>query len=444
MRCDEMIAYLFLSFVTFRMRSATLKWMLLLLTLLVGIILLVQLYWINQVYFYEGKEFNNNVVKSIRGVCEDMKIDDNPGTQLQRLIERPNLNTFIVRLDTIPQRDSLINFLYSEFEDFNVFTDCKMAVYSDSTAGYLFQVYLPTAASTQPLSSFHPLFTAIDLPVIPKNYPYIHLYFPHRQQYIIHQLNFWIVTSVILLLVLAGFVASMFYFYRQKFLNELQKDFVNNFTHEFKTPLAVMKLAAGVLSTPPITEQPERLKKYSAIIAQQTEHLQSQVDRLLKTARTDQHHLPLEKENFIPNNIIKDVLKDMDPLVKQTNTRIEFLAEENNTSISADESNIAMVIVNLVENSIKYSTEPHVIITTSTENGHYYISVKDNGIGIEKKYINQLFKKFFRVPTGNVHNVKGFGLGLNFVKKVIDAHKGKIQVNSIPGIGTEFKITLPR
>ena len=134
----------------------------------------------------------------------------------------------------------------------------------------------------------------------------------------------------------------------------------------------------------------------------------------------------------------------MDPLVRQTNTRIEFIPEEFNKTISADESNIAMVIVNLVENSIKYSMDPHVIITTSSENGHYSISVKDNGIGIEKKYIKQLFKKFFRVPTGNVHNVKGFGLGLNFVKRVIDAHKGKITVNSIPGIGTEFKIVLPR
>ncbi|MEP7278286.1 MAG: HAMP domain-containing sensor histidine kinase [Bacteroidota bacterium] len=426
------------------MRSATLKWMMLLLTFLVGTILVVQLYWINQVYFYEGKEFNTNVVKSIRGVCEDMKIDDNPGTQLQKLIERPNPNTFIIRVDTIPQKDSLINFLSNEFEDFNVFTDCKMAMYSDSTDGYLYQVYLPTAASNQTQSNFHPQFMPIDLPVMTRDYPYIHLYFPHRQQYIIHQLNFWIVTSVLLLLVLVGFAASMFYFYRQKFLNELQKDFVNNFTHEFKTPLAVMKLAAGVLSTPPITEQPERLKKYSAIIAQQTEHLQTQVERLLKTARTDQHDLPLEKETFIPNNIIKDVLKDMDPLVKQTGTRIEFIPEEDNKTISADEGNIAMVIVNLVENSIKYSKEPHVIITTAAENGHYSISVKDNGIGIEKKYIKQLFKKFFRVPTGNVHNVKGFGLGLNFVKKVIDAHKGKIVVNSIPGIGTEFKIILPR
>ncbi len=426
------------------MRSATLKWMLLLLTILVGIILVVQLYWINQVYSYEQKEFNTNVVKSIRGVCEDMKIDDYPGTQLQKLIERPNPNTFIIRIDSLPQKDSLVNFLFSEFEDFNVFTDCKVAVYSDVGGRYLYQAYLPTAASTQVQSSSHPHFTEIDLPLLSRNYPYIHLFFPHRQQYIIHQLNFWIVTSVLLLLVLIGFAASMFYFYKQKFLNEVQKDFVNNFTHEFKTPLAVMKLAAGVLTSSAITEQPERLKKYGSIIAQQTEHLQTQVERLLKTARTDQHDLPLEKAVFVPNNIIKDVLKDMDPLVKQTNTRIEFIPEENNTTINADESNIAMVVVNLVENSIKYSKDPHVIITTATENGHFSISVKDNGIGIEKKYIGQLFKKFFRVPTGNVHNVKGFGLGLNFVKKVIDAHNGKILVNSIPGIGTEFKIILPR
>jgi two-component system, OmpR family, phosphate regulon sensor histidine kinase PhoR len=426
------------------MRSATLKWMMLSLTVLVGIILLVQLYWIIKVYNFEQKEFSTNVVKSIRGVCEDMELDDNPGTQIQKLIERPNPNTFLIQVDTIPQKDSLVYFLSNEFDDFNVFTDCKMAVYSDSAKKYLYQVYLPTAASTQSQASSHAQFTAIDLPVLNKNYDYIHLYFPHRQQYIIHQLNFWIVTSVLLLMVLIGFAASMFYFYRQKFLNEVQKDFVNNFTHEFKTPLAVMKLAAGVLNSPPITEQPERLKKYGAIIAQQTEHLQMQVEKLLKTASTDQHELPLEKAEFIPNNIIKDVLKDMDPLIRQTNTRIEFIQEEENKSIHADESNIAMVVINLVENAIKYSKEPHVIITTAAENGHYFISVKDNGIGIEKKYLKQLFKKFFRVPTGNVHNVKGFGLGLNFVKKVIDAHKGKITVNSIPGIGTEFKIMLPR
>jgi two-component system, OmpR family, phosphate regulon sensor histidine kinase PhoR len=233
------------------MRSATLKWMMLSLTILVGIILLVQLYWIIKVYNFEQKEFNTNVVKSIRGVCEDMELDDNPGTQIQKLIERPNPNTFLIQIDTIPQKDSLVYFLSNEFDDFNVFTDCKMAVYSDISKKYLYQVYLPTAATTQSQTTSHALFTPVDLPLFNKGYDYIHLYFPHRQQYIIHQLNFWIVTSVLLLMVLIGFAASIFYFYKQKFLNEVQKDFVNNFTHEFKTPLAVMKLAAGVLNSPP-------------------------------------------------------------------------------------------------------------------------------------------------------------------------------------------------
>jgi two-component system phosphate regulon sensor histidine kinase PhoR len=425
------------------MRSLTLKWMMLLLTLLVGAILLVQLFWLNRVYNYEQKEFNTNVVKSIRGICEDMELDDSPGIQIQKLIERPNLNTFLLQVDTLPQKDSLLFYLASEFDDFDVFTDCKMAVYSDSSGQYLYQAYLPTAASTQEQGS-HPKYTAIDLPLYTRPHAYIHLFFPHRQQYIIHQLNFWIVTSVLLLLVLIGFAASMFYFYKQKFLNEVQKDFVNNFTHEFKTPLAVMKLASEVINNGVIAEQPDRLKKYSGIIAEQTEHLQSQVEKLLRTANTDQYELPLEKSTFAPNDIIMDVVKDMDPLIRQTNTRIELKLEEERKSVYADENHIAMVLVNLVENAIKYSKEPYVIITTASENGSYTFSVKDNGIGIEKKYLKQLFKKFFRVPTGNVHNVKGFGLGLNFVKKVIDAHRGKILVYSIPGIGTEFKIVLPK
>lgn len=439
------LLYLLLAYCYFSMRSATLKWIMLSLTLLVGVIIVVQLYWLNFVYNYEQKEFSTNVVKSIRGLCEDMKLDDSPGTQLQELIERPNQNSFLLQVDTIPEKDSLVYFLFSEFKDFNVFTDCNMAVYSDSVHNYLYQMYLPSAASNEKAqSTYHPQPVAIDLTVYPQHFHYIHLSFPHRQQYIIHQLNFWIVTAVTLSLALIGFAASMFYFYRQKFLNEVQKDFVNNFTHEFRTPLAVMKLAAGVLNNGSIAEQPERLKKYSSIVAEQTEHLQNQVEKLLKTATNDHYELLLEKSTFIPNDIIMDVIKDMDPLIRQTNTRIELNLEEEGKAIRADENHTAMVLVNLIENAIKYSKEPYVIITTASENGHYSISVKDNGIGIERKYIKLLFKKFFRVPTGDVHNVKGFGLGLNFVKKVVDAHNGRIIVNSLPGIGTEFKIVLPR
>jgi two-component system phosphate regulon sensor histidine kinase PhoR len=114
-----------------------------------------------------------------------------------------------------------------------------------------------------------------------------------------------------------------------------------------------------------------------------------------------------------------------------------------NIELYADRAHLELAIVNLLENALKFSVKPHVIITSGWEDGDIYISVKDNGIGIEKKYQKRLFKKFYRVPTGDVHNVKGFGLGLNFVKRIIDAHHGTIKINSLPGIGTEFRLILP-
>jgi two-component system phosphate regulon sensor histidine kinase PhoR len=125
---------------------------------------------------------------------------------------------------------------------------------------------------------------------------------------------------------------------------------------------------------------------------------------------------------------------------------VEFNMDENEPVINADRSHLQLVIINLIENALKYSkNRPHIIIQLQNgDNGFYSISIKDNGIGIDKRNIKYLFNKFYRVPTGNVHNVAGFGLGLNFVKKVIDAHNGKISINSVPGIGTEFKIQLPK
>lgn len=420
------------------MRSATLKWIIFLSTIVVAVIVSVQLYWLNKIYLLEQKQFNTNVVKSIRGLLEDMQLDENAGIQLEKLIEHPDQNTFLIQLDTIPRKDSLLYYLAIELEDFEILADCKVGVFDKNLQKYAFEVYLPTAASHQRFN------TGIDLPLIKRSYSYIHLLFPHREKYVLGQLSFWIVATIFLLITLIAFSISLFYLYRQKTLNEVQKDFVNNFTHEFKTPLAVIKLAADVLINPSITSQPDRLMKYGRIVKDQTEHLQYQVERLLKTATSDRQSLQLEKKEILINEIIKDVLHQVDPMIVEKKVKIDLDLDDNDPMIKADRKHIGMVLVNLVENAIKYSTNPHVIIKTNSDNGDYSISVKDNGVGIEKKYIKHLFKRFFRVPTGNVHNVKGFGLGLNFVKKVIDSHHGKIIVNSLPGIGTEFKIVLPK
>jgi len=421
------------------MRSSTLKWIVLSATLLAAIIITVQLYWLNMVYSYEQRQFNINVVKSVRGLFEDLEMNDAPGISLQQLIKNPGNNYFIVKADTIPPKDSLAFYLQDEFADFGVLTDCKLGAYSYADKKFVYEEFLPSPASRYVASKV----TLKDLPVLADDYDYILLYFPHRHEYILEQMDFWIISSAVLFIALIGLAVSLFYFYRQKFLAEIQKDFVNNFTHEFKTPLAVMKIASGVLAQDNILHQPDRLERYVAIIRNQTEHLQSQVERLLKAASSESKTLPLKKEHIDANQLIEQALSKVQPLIEEKRAKIELKMEESKGEIHADRAHLELAVVNLLENALKYSVEPRIVVETGNAEDEFFISVKDNGVGIEKKYLKSIFKKFYRVPTGDIHNVKGFGLGLNFVKRIIDAHNGKVRVNSLPGIGTEFRLFIP-
>jgi two-component system phosphate regulon sensor histidine kinase PhoR len=423
------------------MRSSTLKWIVLSATLLAAIVVTVQLYWLKKVYSFEQRQFNVSVVKSIRGVFEDLQMNDQANVIFNDLIDAPADNYFSFKADTIPPKDSLIFYIQDEFADFGVLTDCKLGAYNVAARKYVYEEYIPTAASRY--AGIRP--TQQELPVYKKDYDYITLYFPHRQEYVLEQMDFWIVSTVVLFLALIGLSASLFYFYRQKFLAETQKDFVNNFTHEFKTPLAVMKIASDVLSQGSITQQPDRLERYVTIIRNQTEHLQSQVERLLRTASIEAKDLPIRKEEVDPHLLIEQALGKVQPLIEQKKARVEVKQEDMNGigRVHADKAHLELAVVNLLENALKYSAEPHIVVETGHLEDDFFISVKDNGVGIEKQYLKNIFKKFYRVPTGDIHDVKGFGLGLNFVKRIIDAHKGRIRVNSLPGIGTEFRLYIP-
>jgi len=420
------------------MRSSILRWLVLCATVLIALIVIVQLYWLKKVYSLEKKQFNNNVVKSIRGLFEDLQMNDNPAMNLKDLIDNPSDDYFLFKADTIPQKDSLTKYVVREFEYFNVLTDCKIGAYSSVDKMYIYEEFV-----TSPASSYGVQATAIDLPVFTQKFDHIMLYFPHRSKYILGEMNFWIISSAALVMALIGLAVSLFYFYRQKFLAEIQKDFVNNFTHEFKTPLAVMKIASDVLAQENIVQQPDRLQRYAEIIRDQTGHLQGQVERLLKASATKNKRLPLEKESVNACQLIEQALNKVQPLVEQKNARVDIIVEDAKTQIHADQAHLELAVVNLLENALKYSEDPHIVVETGKNEMDFFISVKDNGIGIEKKYQKNIFKEFYRIPTGNIHNVKGFGLGLNFVKRIIDAHDGKIVVNSLPGIGTEFKLFIP-
>ncbi len=419
-------------------RSKTLRLVILTSTVLVTIIIAIQLIWLQKVYLYEEKQFNINVSKSIRSLYTGMELVNDATDNVQKVIENINPDVYLFKIDCDPNLDQLWVNLKAELTDFDVYTDCRAAIYSNTENKYTAEQYIDLP------DAYFPSDNEKILPVYQRDYAYIALHFPHRGQYILKQMIFWIASSSVLLLVLIGLGFSIFYLYRQKFYYETQKDFVNNFTHEFKTPLAVISIAADVLKQKNIIEKPDKLENYAGIIHQQTSHLQSQVERLLEIAYTDRSHLPLEKENFDVNLLLEESINDLQPLIEQKNALVKTTFTQADAFINADKAYLRLCFINLIENAIKYADAPIINITTKTEGNHFFISVNDNGIGIAPKHQKKIFDRFYRITDGELHNSKGFGLGLNFVKKVIDTHNGKIEVQSEPGKGSTFTIKLPR
>jgi two-component system phosphate regulon sensor histidine kinase PhoR len=417
-------------------RSKTLRLVILTSTVLITIIVAMQLVWLQKVYLYEEKQFNINVSKSIRSLYSDMELVNDVSDNVQKVIENVNPDVYLLKIDCSPNLEQLWVNLKGELTDFDVYTDCRAAVYDTASKKYTAEQYIDLP------DAYFPSKKDKELVVYERDYPYISLYFPHRGQYIVKQMFFWIASSGFLLLVLIGFGFSIFYLYRQKFFNETQKDFVNNFTHEFKTPLAVIKIAADVLQQQSTLDKPEKLKNYAGIIHDQTSHLQSQVQRLLEIAYTDRSSLPLEKEKFDINLLIAESINDLQPLIEQKHAVVNtnFAVEE--LVLHADRSYLRLCLVNLIENAIKYSTNPLINISTKVEGSMLLIVVKDNGTGIATEHQKKIFERFYRITDGELHTSKGFGLGLNFVKKVIDTHHGKIEVVSELGKGSSFIIKL--
>lgn len=419
-------------------RSKTLRLVIFTSTVLVTIIIGVQLFWLQKVYRYEEKQFNINVSKSIHALYDDMELVNDVSDNEQKRVDNPNPDVYLLKIDCGPNLDSLWLNLKAELTDFDVFTDCKAAIYNPERNSFLVEAYIDLP------DSYHPSDKGNKIPLFKKDYPYIILFFPHRGEYILKQMLFWIASGGLLLLVLIGFGASIFYLYRQKFLNETQKDFVNNFTHEFRTPLAVIKIAADVLKQDNIIEKPDRLRNYAGIIADQTAHLQAQVQRLLEIAYTDKSSLSLEKDSFNVNELLKQAVNDLQPLIEQKNAQVKFSFSLPENIIYADKSYLLLAFINLLENAIKYSPLPVITISSFDAGTDCCISINDNGIGIASEHQKKIFNKFYRVTQGDIHTVKGFGLGLNFVKKVIDEHGGKIEVQSELKKGSTFIIRIPK
>ena len=418
------------------LRSKTIRLAIFVSTFVIAAIIIFQLIWLRKVYYYEQKEFDHAIAKTVRGFYEDINEPSVVTLNLNQLISSPNEQTFVVRMNRpLLNQDSTKFFLQSELEDEDIFTDCYAGFYNADRETFEFVTYLPSATAAKNVR--------IAMPQGGGPYNHLTLYFPHRTKYILSKMNFWIISSVILLMVLILLGSSIYYLYRQKFLNEIQRDFVNNFTHEFKTPVSVINLAAEVLINPATAERPEKLARYAAIVQYQGNYLQEQIERLLRHAYSESKLLHLEKRKLNVHEVVAEALNNLNTLIASKEIVIQLNLNGTDPFVTADKGYLLIVITNLIENALKYSASPDIIVSTWSNDINLILSIKDNGKGIEKKYLDKIFKKFYRVPNGEEVSSRGFGLGLAFVKRIVQAHHGKIDVKSIPGAGSEFNISLP-
>ena len=418
----------------FHIRSSAARFGLFISALIITIIVVFQLIWLKKVYRFEQKEFDISVLKAIRGLYEDLNLYNS--SNLNELVERPDKHLYIARINLPVNYDSLKSYLQFELEDFDVYTNCSVGVYESAAQKYQYNTTLLSAGSQDKSNP--------SVPLLKRNYDYISLYFPNRQRYVLNEMNFWIVSSVILLIVLIISAGSLYFLFKQKFLNEVQKDFVQSFTHEFKTPVATLSLAADTLENKNIIEKPEKLATYAGIVKYQADYLHKQIEKLLRFANIESANLHLEKKTVDMHSLVKEAVTNLASLIEQKNARLQLNLKAGNPELSADKDYMIIMITNLVENAIKYSKQPAITITTNNKANMFVLSVADNGIGIDKNQMKKLFVKFYRIKNNEEYAAKGFGIGLTFAKKIIRAHKGKIYVESVAGKGSTFTVELPQ
>ncbi len=281
---------------------------------------------------------------------------------------------------------------------------------------------------------------------------YLYVYFPTQRAFILNQLGFTLGASVLLIVViLACFYIAINTIVQQKKLADIKNDFINNMTHEFKTPISTISLAAemaqeqvGRSGGDDVAGLNERVGRYMGIIRDETRRLGSHVEKVLQMALLDRGEIRLKLSSVNVHDVIEKVLNNIGIQIEQRGGEVDLSFDADQEVIDADELHVTNILYNLLDNALKYSPNTPIIgIKTASLPEGVSITVSDQGLGMTKEQVNRIFEKFYRVPTGNRHDVKGFGLGLSYVKKMVDEHHGQILVDSQPGKGSTFEVILP-
>jgi len=406
------------------MKSRHLRKIIVLGTVLLICLFCVQVYWFNRAFDVVEKQFDHSVQIALKKVADSVTHD----TEIKKL----SSNFFFATTESVLDGKKIDSLIKKEFLLRSLDVDYELGIYDADDDTLVYGNYVAATRQTASID---------DGNLIPsgmvKNFA---VYFPRKKSYLAAELDIWIFSTSVLLLMSGFFAYAIASLLRERKFSELKNDFINNMTHEFKTPVTNLGIAAEILKK----KTTEENHHYLDILVKENEKLKIKIDQVLLGASVDQLKRP-SLEQLDLHQLILDCAETFQFKIQQRNGAIELQFNASDPTILGDRELLSQAISNLIDNAEKYSVQNPKIIVRTQDLGHEVeIHIIDSGIGISSNMKRKVFEKFFRVPSSDVHNVKGFGLGLSFVKQVVRSHRGYIGLFSEPHHGTEVKIVLPK
>ncbi len=398
-------------------------------------ILIAQLLWTKEAFNLEEKKFSQKANIALLEVVKKLYQGTNSELPSENPIKKIANDYYIANVDNDFEPKILEYYLKAEFTKFNINTDFEYAMYNCQSDEMVYGNYIS-------LTDKSPDKKTVYFPKHKNLVYYFAIRFPNETTYLFSSLRFWFILSFALIIILLVYVYSIYTIIQQKKYSELQRDFINNMTHEFKTPLSSILLASNYLNKQEVIQKDEKLEKYTEIIINQSKKLNSHIEQILNIAKSDNAPMKMELKEVYIIPIIKDVVENMQ--LKHQNLSVKINADKE-FLIQADEFHFTNIVYNLLDNSIKYCDgNPAITITIKEDKNQIKMDFSDNGIGVSNKNLNFIFDKFYRIPSTKSNEVNGFGLGLYYVKKICTQHHWKIGASNNTDKGIMITIVIPK
>lgn len=399
-------------------------------------ILVAQLLWTKQAFTLEEKKLSQKTHIALLEVVKKLYEGSNHDLPSENPVQKISNDYYIVNVENDFEPEILEFYLKSEFKKVNIMTDFEYAMYNCQSDEMVYGNYISLSDKSKKKQSVY----------FPKHKNLIYYFairFPNDTSYLFSSLKFWLVLSLVLIIILLIYVYSIFTLLQQKKYSELQRDFINNMTHEFKTPLSSILIASNYLIKQDQIKSDEKLHNYTNIIISQSIKLDHHIEKILNTAKSDNAPLVLNKKSILIIPIIEDVIENI--RLKYSTVAIKIEAQHKAYRIEADSFHFTNLVYNLIDNSVKYCEDsPEIFIRLLDDNSYLKLEFIDNGIGISNKNISFIFDKFYRIPSSKSNEINGFGLGLYYVKKICALHNWKINAKNNLENGITITILIPQ